>query len=500
MYLVFGRSVDGWSGEIDALAQADVLIAGASDAVSLANAGDLNNDGFDDLVILESGVAAHVLYGRSDTDWTDQTTLQPSADGFTAAGDLWHVTDRRGADPGHSAEHSFYFGDDATGDYSNGGAAAAGTLTSPLIDLTSAASATLTFNYFLETEGNGAQFDQAIVSVSAAGGDYEAVASNTGGAGHSVLVDPSGDDEFLTLSVDLSAYLGQQIRIRFSFDTIDAQENTAEGFYVDDVVVTTDAGDLLSADFSVRRLDLGDADIAIAGSYAAATGLGDVTGDNADDLALLAADEARLYFGDPGGSFNGVVDLVLDHGPGLAGFESRATSGMSTPMASGTLPSAARAAPSLSAASTLLATMILRMWRSPCRINSPSRRVMWMAMVATMSASSPWRRRSAWWKTGRSWLMRLASLFLDVDLGAADPFAQPAIVVEAARPVYADADSVDPAAQPAAFDALMYTLRIGSTGDVNGDGQADAALAESLGSEVHLILGEALTALRSRSG
>src|SRR6185436_14686763 len=46
-----------------------------------------------------------------------------------------------------------------------------------------------------------------------------------------------GTPQWVTRSLDLSAYAGQTVRIRFSFDTIDAGFNNFEGWYVDDVNV-----------------------------------------------------------------------------------------------------------------------------------------------------------------------------------------------------------------------------------------------------------------------
>lgn len=155
----------------------------------------------------------------------------PSDDGFTieaGAGNLWHLSQGRGADPGHSGPDSFYFGEDETatggGDYDNG-ARAVGSITSPTIDLSAAPSAELVFQYFLDSEIG---FDRASVLVSTDG-----FASST--TLISELTQSAG--QFRTETVDLSAFVGGNIQVRFQFDTGDATANGFEGWYLDDVLV-----------------------------------------------------------------------------------------------------------------------------------------------------------------------------------------------------------------------------------------------------------------------
>src|SRR5262249_51747497 len=51
-----------------------------------------------------------------------------------------------------------------------------------------------------------------------------------------------GVPQWVSRAIDLSAYAGQTIRIRFSFDTEDSHFNDFEGWYVDDVNVFDTAG------------------------------------------------------------------------------------------------------------------------------------------------------------------------------------------------------------------------------------------------------------------
>src|SRR5262249_13128286 len=110
------------------------------------------------------------------------------------------------------------------------GAANAGTITSPSIALAAGGPISLSFNYVLLTE---AGFDQATVQVSNNGGaSFTTIASSTGGT-----LPQSGS--WRAISFDLSSYAGQTIQLRFSFDTIDSIANAFEGWYVDDVQLTT---------------------------------------------------------------------------------------------------------------------------------------------------------------------------------------------------------------------------------------------------------------------
>ena len=93
---------------------------------------------------------------------------------------LWNTTTACSASTtGHSAPTTFYYGQDTGGggpacDYNTPPSANSGFLTSPVIDLSTGSSATLTFNYFLETEQGciaaGGPYDVARVEISTDGG------------------------------------------------------------------------------------------------------------------------------------------------------------------------------------------------------------------------------------------------------------------------------------------------------------------------------------------
>ncbi|MGB7324761.1 MAG: Ig-like domain-containing protein, partial [Rubripirellula sp.] len=152
------------------------------------------------------------------------------AEGFSSSGpaDMWHLSTGRGADLGHSPNHSFYFG---AGETETGGGLytnfADGTLTSPPVDLTRAASAKLMFNTFLETERN---FDFATVRVI----DSLGVSTLIATSGVEMPVKTTG---FEAIELDLTAFAGDTIQFEFQLTTDISV--LREGWYIDDISVTS---------------------------------------------------------------------------------------------------------------------------------------------------------------------------------------------------------------------------------------------------------------------
>lgn len=162
----------------------------------------------------------------------DGYTINNNIRGTGNAAGLWHLTSNRGSDPGHSSFTSFYYGNDFTDTYDTG-AANAGAITSPSIAIGAVGQTNLSFNYLLQTEGSSSTYDLAKVQV-----------SNNGGASFITLASSADGSQLVqggawqTATFDLSAFAGQNIQIRFSFDTVDASANSYEGWYVDDVQVS----------------------------------------------------------------------------------------------------------------------------------------------------------------------------------------------------------------------------------------------------------------------
>jgi hypothetical protein len=157
-----------------------------------------------------------------DAPWGDD--MESGVNGWTADG-FWHQVED-GVSPypeSHSPTHSWWYGQDATGDYDNG-VTNAGSLTSPAINIPSTApGASLSFWSWYETETIGTNWDQRWVQISVDGGPFQNLGQLSG--------DPM--QTWVEHTFDLSPYVGSQVRIRFYFDTIDDLHNNHRGWYVD---------------------------------------------------------------------------------------------------------------------------------------------------------------------------------------------------------------------------------------------------------------------------
>jgi len=201
-----------------------------------------------------------------------------------AGGGLWHhSTGRRsdGLEP-HSPPGSLYYGQNenefGNGNYNTGSAANEGVVFSPAIALPDQSVVVVDFNYFLATEGNP---DWDIVEVAAdAGAGFVPVLSSADGR----LPTDSGGI-WARATADLSAWAGQQVTLRFSFDTRDGIFNDEEGWYLDDLVLTS------STQIDWYRFSLMQGEIASLVLHVE-------PGKNAD-LQLCDATGAPLAFGTP---------------------------------------------------------------------------------------------------------------------------------------------------------------------------------------------------------
>lgn len=141
---------------------------------------------------------------------------------------LWHVTHR------HAAEGTaaYGYGDEATGTYDTG-APNRGALESPVIDLAGLAAPKLAFDEWVDVETAPAR-DRLRVSVIDARDPARVVVldkttGSTGGA-------------FATRLLDLAPLAGRQVRLRFEVDTVDANANRGEGWFVDRIRIFGDGG------------------------------------------------------------------------------------------------------------------------------------------------------------------------------------------------------------------------------------------------------------------
>jgi len=143
--------------------------------------------------------------------------------GSWVATGLWHVTQRRAA----AGTSSFWYGSEATGNYDTG-AANAGTLTSPIIDLTSALEPALTYRQFVAVE-DYATYDLLTVTVRNVD-DPTQVATLTKQSG-------STGGTFQARTLDLAPFAGHRVQLELRFDTVDSYYNATEGWFVDDIKI-----------------------------------------------------------------------------------------------------------------------------------------------------------------------------------------------------------------------------------------------------------------------
>jgi hypothetical protein len=161
--------------------------------------------------------------------------------------DQWNLSTERS----QSATHSYKCGDTGTGNYANLNDAR---LLSPSID-DLPDNATLQFSYQIESELSGAYpdsaYDGGIIEVSANGGAFQQLTPvsgypkmfrTTAGGGNPFTGPMPGQPCFAGTvtnwsrqTVDLGAFAGQSVQLRFRFGS--DQAATAEGWYVDDVLI-----------------------------------------------------------------------------------------------------------------------------------------------------------------------------------------------------------------------------------------------------------------------
>ncbi|WP_419175289.1 S8 family serine peptidase [Desulfosediminicola sp.] len=196
----------------------DRILNAVSPAIGLrgrvATGGRLN--GYDALlgkVSLEQPELTTIFYDDFEQE-NDPWTVQ----GETA---LWHLSGTRYS----SISTSWHYGIDNTLNYDTG-AANEGYLISPPIDLTTVTFSTLLFNHYLETEDDP-NFDKAFVAIS----------TDDGASFTEIFTSRSTDNIMAQETLDIAAYDGEIIRLRFSFDTVDKMYNDFEGWYIDDVSV-----------------------------------------------------------------------------------------------------------------------------------------------------------------------------------------------------------------------------------------------------------------------
>jgi hypothetical protein len=194
---------------------------------------------------------------------------------------LWHQAqdDQRASRPrSNSPTHSWYYGSESSrtydtaytkrdpkcidpwdpGCYTTVYTANWGTLTSPAINLAGSSRATLSFAEWSQVEP-ATNRDRTMVEVSTDGTHFKQVFESHGTNG-----------AWVTRLVDVSAYAGKTIYVRFHFDSVNASNNYYEGWYVDDVAVYS--GPALSVnDVQVKEGNSGTTNAAFTVSLSAAS-------------------------------------------------------------------------------------------------------------------------------------------------------------------------------------------------------------------------------------
>ncbi len=120
---------------------------------------------------------------------------------------------------------------DATTGYSTG-MPNAGDLTAPPINIPGTGTYYLRFYYLYETEGSGLRWDRRWVQISADNGPFQDVLQ---------LSDDPPNLWLASKAINLDAYKGKTIRVRFLFETLDASLNTYKGWFIDDFSITSEA-------------------------------------------------------------------------------------------------------------------------------------------------------------------------------------------------------------------------------------------------------------------
>jgi len=136
---------------------------------------------------------------------------------------LWHVVDAGSScNEHHSADHSWYYGQDPPCDYDIGDNW--GTLSSEIIDLTGTSQAEYHVWYWFDGESS-TTYDTMAIQIEVVGGAT------------SELYDVTAPTDWQEFVGDLAPYVGNQVRLHFFFDTYDSIANAYQGVYVDDIQI-----------------------------------------------------------------------------------------------------------------------------------------------------------------------------------------------------------------------------------------------------------------------
>jgi len=148
---------------------------------------------------------------------------------------MWHLSTGRALNPGHSASTSLYYGQNESptggGNYDNGFANGGAVISPPIHLPSTTGNLLLSFNYLMAVELAPTYDLLNVEATTNNGASYVTLAAKDAGLAH----DTGGS--WVSNTLDLSAFAGADVRLRFRLDTVDAVANSTEGWYLDDIVV-----------------------------------------------------------------------------------------------------------------------------------------------------------------------------------------------------------------------------------------------------------------------
>ncbi len=180
----------------------------------------------------ESAWSAVRTFTIGDTTVVPATITAPYTETFEVRTIIWYnsstwdLTNLQNHTPGGSVSWSY---DTSSAVGYDTGTANSGFLTSPPVAIPSSGNY-LRFWYRYETEGAGVHWDRRWVQVSTNGSTYNNLLQ---------LHDDPANVWLQSPVIDLSAYAGQTVRIRFLFETLDAALNGYQGWFIDDISINT---------------------------------------------------------------------------------------------------------------------------------------------------------------------------------------------------------------------------------------------------------------------
>lgn len=251
-----------------------------------------------------------LAYKRIDDLVIMSDDVEGGAGGWTTTGDasgndLWHIDTHP---PGYAAgSHAWYYGINAEPRHFNTGNPNAGSLVSPPIDLCDFQQVRLLYATWYQTEPNPVQandFDKKYVDVSTDNGATWETSED-----FQVRYPDIPMGSWQEIEVDLNAYAGQTILIRFRFDSIDGNYNDWEGWYVDNIRIV---GDYPLNQSTLLARFIQSASIAFDNGGPIAIDIGDTLVGGISGASATVRSEPLVSGGDWSSS-NAAGTLLLDH-------------------------------------------------------------------------------------------------------------------------------------------------------------------------------------------